>query len=296
MIMDVANILVMLRGCIDPKVPLMPSHSGFGVRDRGLRYSMNPADRSALERALDISKTGSAKVIVCAYDAPYSEKLLREALAMGADRATLLQGLSGTGSDAMVVAKILTRLVELLKIDLFCTGTRLIDSGAALEPAVAAALLGRCCVHSVVDVDIVGKTIVAVKKSDRGGRQEVQAELPAFLLFEERDESIYPDVAQLLESQDQPIESLSLIDLGLVREMASSKMRYTVMAGTSVSRPRPVAVTTPDPALPAFERILSLLEGGIKTREGAIHSFEAEKTAAHLLELIPAKRNEKESV
>lgn len=278
----------MLRSCRDPKVPAAPSVSGFGVRERGVRYIMNPADRSALEFALGWANENGAKVVVAGYEAGCSSDLLREALTMGADRAILLQGFAPDNSDTMVEAKILARLVQLLDCGLVCTGTRLQDRGAAMAPAVAATLLNWCSVHSVTGAEIGKETVSAVKKSDRGGRQEVKVPLPAFLLFEETAESIYPGVDQLLDSQDAVVETWTLSDLGMSLCHGSEFTSYTQLIGASISRPRPVAVATPDPRLPAFERILSLLEGGIKTRDGKLRFLTARETADRLLSIVQA--------
>ncbi len=296
MVADTKNIMVLLRSVRDPKVPAAPSSSGFGIRERGARHIMNPADRSALVFVLDAARENGAKITVVSYETSCSEDVLREALAMGVDRAVLLQGFNQDSTDTMVEGKILARLVQLLGCGLVCTGTRLTDRGAAMAPAVAASLLEWCCVHSVVGAEIGSKTVSVMKKSDRGGRQEVTAPLPTFLLFEEVAESIYPGVEQLLGSRDAELETWTLSDIGMSLLHGSAFTSYTRLVGTSISRPRPVAVTTPDPGLPAFERILSLLEGGIKTREGKLRFLTAAETADRLLATVQAGRQTGEPV
>lgn len=179
---DTNSIMVLLRSCRDPKVPTSPSVSGFGVRERGARHIMNPADRSALEFALETASGSDKKVTVISYETSHSEQLLRDALAMGADRVILLQGFDPDNSDTMVEAKILSRMVQLLGCSLVFTGTRMLDRGAAMAPAVAASLLDWRCVHSVVEANITKEAVSVTKKSDRGGRQDVTVPLPAFSL------------------------------------------------------------------------------------------------------------------
>lgn len=288
---DDRNIIVMLRGCRDPKVPVEPSVSGYGVSERGIRYIMNPADRSALEFALAAAKEIGREVVALCYQSPSAQDMLREALALGAGRAVLLKTTAVGDGDTMVEAGILARFVQLLGCRLFCTGTSMLDSGTAMAPAVAASLLGRCCVHSVVCANFAADHLLVTQKSDRGGRQQVELPLPGFLLFEEKEQNMYSGIEEILNSKDMGIEVWTLVDLGLSLAPGSTFSDYTCAAGTSMGRPRPVAATTPDPALPAFERILSLLQGGIQTRAGKLRFLTAQETAQGLLSVVNAARN-----
>lgn len=280
---------MLLRPCRDPKVPATPASSGNGVRERGVRYVLNPADRSALEFALEVAREKEMNVVAICYNTISADDLLYEAQAMGADKAILLQGFSPDNGDTTVEGKILARLTHLLDCGLVCTGTRLLDRGAALGPAVAASLSDLCCVHSVVQAEIGEQSAKVVKKSDRGGRQEVAVPLPAYLLFEETEGSAYPGVDVILDTQNKTIETWTLSDLGMSLLHSSAFLAYTQRVSISHSRPRPVTVATPDPDLPAFERILSLLEGGIKTREGKLRFLSAKDTADNLLKTVQAK-------
>lgn len=95
---------------------------------------------------------------------------------------------------------------------------------------------------------------------------------------------------ELLDSRDAAIEYWTLSELGMSLLHGSAFTSYTRLVGTSIARPRPVAVTTPDPELPAFERILSLLEGGIKARDGKLRFLTARETADRLLLAVDAEK------
>jgi electron transfer flavoprotein beta subunit len=83
-----------------------------------------------------------------------------------------------------------------------------------------------------------------------------------------------------------PIETWDLTHLGLPFWEIGASGAYLDAADYGVPRPDPVRVVTPDPKLPAFERILSLLSGGIKAREGKLHTLSIDETVAALVRLF----------
>jgi electron transfer flavoprotein beta subunit len=82
------------------------------------------------------------------------------------------------------------------------------------------------------------------------------------------------------------IEKWDLSQLGLPFWEIGSAGAYLSAADFGVPRPDPTRVATPDPSLPAFERILSLLSGGIKARSGKLNQLSADDTANALLNIF----------
>jgi electron transfer flavoprotein beta subunit len=205
---------------------------------------------------------------------------------MGADRGIRFWDHGLEGGDAVVDARILARITAILSPTLVFTGNRLVDRGDDPVPALAAASAGRPCLSSVISLNLKCDGVEVLRKSDRGGRQTVAAPFPCTVLFEETRTPRYPSVKAVTRSLLASVEEWELADLGLPFWEAGATGAYLAVAEFGAPRPDPVRVVTPDPALPAFERILSLLSGGIKAREGKMHAVSAEATADGLWRIL----------
>lgn len=284
------RILVLLREACDPKPPVRLSADGFGVDDRGLRRITNPADLSALEMALQLAAGQQGTVTVVAIGPQRLNDHLYLALAMGADRAVRVWNSALPGGDAAADARLVARLIEILQPDMVFTGNRMVDRGDDPAPALAAARLGIACVPAALAVNCRAGAVEVLRKSDRGGRQVVGTQTPCVLLCDAAScEPHFPDQAAVMAALGSTIEVWGLPELGLpVREVGAAG---AVLGKERCSFPRanPQRVVTPDPNLPAFERILALLSGGIKAREGKVHAVSPEATVEMLLEIFKAE-------
>lgn len=280
------HILVLLRETSDPRPPARVITRGAGISDRGLRRVPNPADLSALEEALLLKDAVGATVTVLTIGPARLDDTLRLALSMGADRAIRFWDHGLEGGDPVTDARLLSGIVSIISPTLVFTGNRLTDRGDDPAPALAAATKGAPCISAVVSLSIQKEGVVALRKSDRGARQSVSAPFPCTILFEEGRTPRYPSVKEVVKSLVAPIEEWELSDLGLPFWEAGSTGAYLATAEFGTPRPDPVRVVTPDASLPAFERILSLLSGGIKAREGRMHYVSADDAAAGIWRIL----------
>jgi electron transfer flavoprotein beta subunit len=124
------------------------------------------------------------------------------------------------------------------------------------------------------------------RKSDRGARQVVSATLPCTVLFEEVRTPRYPSIDAITAALSAGIETWDLSHLGLPFWEIGAAGAYLAAADFGAPRPDPTRVVTPDPSLPAFERILSLLSGGIKARSGKVNTLSADETTTALLRIF----------
>ncbi|WP_298433415.1 electron transfer flavoprotein subunit beta/FixA family protein [Geobacter sp.] len=280
------HILVLLREINDSRPPARVTARGAGISDRGLRRVPNPADLIALEEALRLKDSLGATVTALAVGPGRLDDTLRLAFSLGADRGIRFWDHGVEGGDAVADARCLARIVAILAPTLVFTGHRMQDRGDDPVPALAAATAGIPCITAAVSLALKQQGVEALRKSDRGGRQKVEAPFPCTVLFDEGETPRYPSIEAITRSLTAPIEEWDLADLGLpFREVGAIGARLAT-AEFGLPRPDPVRVVTPDPALPAFERILSLLSGGIKAREGKTHHLGAEETAAKLWEIF----------
>lgn len=279
--------LVIIRECSDPRPPVRLMSKGAGIRDRGLRRMPNPADLEALEHALKLKDNGVANVTAVTLGPKRLEDTLRLALAMGAERAIRIWDAGLEGGDAVSQAHLWQRLFSIMKPDLILTGNRLLDSGSDPAPALAAARQGLACVSAGLSMQVTAHQVEILRKGDRGSRQKILAHLPCTILFEAGFQEVrYPALDAVMDALSRPIETWNLPDLGLPSWEVGGAGAVLEYGEFAFPRPDPLRSATPDPNLPAFERILALLSGGIQPREGKLHFLPPDEVADSLMEIF----------
>jgi electron transfer flavoprotein beta subunit len=280
------DILVLLRETNDPRPPARVTARGATISERGLRRIPNPADLAALEEALCLKDTLGANVTALAIGPGRLDDTLRLAFSMGADRAIRFWDHGMEGGDAVADARVLARIVTILSPTLVLTGNRLADQGDDPVPALAAAAVVMPCITAAVSFIPKSDRVEVQRASDRGARQIVNSILPCIILCEEVSPPRYPSIDAITDSLSAHIERWDLPHLGLPFWEIGATGAYLDAADFGVPRPDPVRLVTPDPSLPAFERILSLLSGGIKARSGKVSNLSAVDTATALLQIF----------
>jgi electron transfer flavoprotein beta subunit len=283
---DNLHILVLLRETSDPRPPARVTTRGAAISDRGLRRVPNPADLAALEEALCLKDNLGAQVTVLAIGRERLDDTLRLAFSMGAGRGIRFWDHGLEGGDAVADARVLARIVGILSPTLVFSGSRLTDRGDDPVPALAAAATDMPCISAAVSLILKRDGVEALRKGDRGARQSVVAPFPCTVLFEEVRSPRYPSIEAVTQSLSAPVETWDLATLGLPFWEVGATGACLTTAEFGVPRPDPVRVVTPDPQLPAFERILSLLSGGIKARAGSTHLLPADETAEGLWRIL----------
>lgn len=281
------QIVVLLREACDPHPPVRLTKDSYSVRERGLRRITNPADLSGLELALQLAEKHDAKVTAVAVGPGRVDDHLRLALSMGAERAVRIWNSAFQGGDAVADARLLGRIMEVLQPELVITGSRLIDRGDDPGPALASANLGIPYVTMGLEAKVNDATLEVLRKSDRGGRQRVKAALPCTLLVEESScEPRYPNQDALHKAIDMEIEQWSEAELGLPLSVFGASGAVLSKEKCSFPRSNPQRVVTPDANLPAFDRILALLSGGIKPREGKVQAASTQQAVGMLFNIF----------
>ncbi|MDP2400780.1 MAG: electron transfer flavoprotein subunit beta [Desulfuromonadales bacterium] len=281
------KIVVLLRETCDPRPPVQLTADGYSVSERGLRRIANPADLAALEQALRLAEAHRGEVIAVAIGPQRLDNHLRIALAMGAGRAIRVWNSAFAGGDVVSAARLSGRILEILAPDLILTGSRLLDRGDDPTLALAAARLDIPCLSATVELRHHERGVEALRKCDRGARQKVIAALPCALLIEaDSCTPRYPDQPGLMAALAAPLELWGLPELGLPASAIGAAAALLGKGPCAFPRPNPQRTVTPDANLPAFERILALLSGGIKPRAGKLQTLECEATVERLLEIF----------
>ena len=281
------KIVVLLRESCDPHPPVRLTADGYGVQERGLRRIANPADLAAMEQALRLAERQGGEIICLAVGPQRLDDHLRLAMSLGGHRAIRVWNEHLTGGDVVSASRLLARIIEILAPDLILTGNRLLDRGDDPALALAAARLSLPCLSAILELKCQGSGLQALRKSDRGARQMVLSQLPCALLVEaDSCEPRYPGQQALMEAATVPLEQWGLAELGLPTTELGVAAARLGKGQCAFPRPNPRRVETPDATLPAFERILALLSGGIKPRAGKLHSLSAQQTAESLLQVL----------
>lgn len=283
---DKLEIVVLLRETADPRPPARTAVQGAFIDERGLRRIANPSDLGALEEALILKDKLSAKVTAISIGPKRMDDLLRLAICMGADKAIRIWDHEMEGGDSTSEATCLSRVMCIISPSFLFTGNVLLDRGDDPVPLLAAALLKQPAVTAVNNFTLAKDSITALRSSDRGAKQKVTASLPCTLLFEDGRFPRYPSVDEVTNSLEYKIELWGLADLGLPLSRIGHNGALLTDSNYTVPRPDPLRLVTPDPTLPAFDRILSLLSGGIKARAGKTNTLSVDNTVDALMHIF----------
>ncbi len=208
------KILVPVKRVVDYNVKVRVKADGTGVDLANVKMSMNPFDEIAVEEALKLKEAGKAtEVVAVSAGTAACQETLRTALAMGADRAILVE--TDAELQPLAVAKLLKAVVDKESAELVIAGKQAIDDDANQVGQMLAALLdwGQATFASKVSVD-AGKATV-VREID-GGLETVEVALPAVLTADLRlNTPRYATLPNIMKAKKKPLDTLKPADLGV---------------------------------------------------------------------------------
>ena len=171
------KILVGLKRVVDYNVRVRVRSDGNGVETDGVKMSINPFDEIALEEALRIKERGEAgEVVVVSIGSIDAQQQLRTGLAMGADRAILVETDSAT--DPLTIARTLLSLVQKEGADLVILGKQAIDDDNSQTGQMLAALWGRPQATFASKLEFSAGTARVTREVD-AGLEVIEIDLPA---------------------------------------------------------------------------------------------------------------------
>ncbi len=208
------KILVPVKRVIDYNVKPRVKSDGSGVDLANVKMSMNPFDEISVEEAIRLKEAGKAEEIVAVSVGPQkAQETLRTALAMGADRAILVQ--TDEEVEPLGVAKILAKIVEEEAPKLVITGKQAIDDDSNQTGQMLAALLGWGQGTFANTVTVDGDS-VDVKREIDGGLQTVKLNLPAVVTTDLRlNEPRYASLPNIMKAKKKPLDEKTPADYGV---------------------------------------------------------------------------------
>ncbi|MCT2401631.1 electron transfer flavoprotein subunit beta/FixA family protein [Novosphingobium mangrovi (ex Huang et al. 2023)] len=208
------KILVPVKRVIDYNVKPRVKSDGSGVDLSNVKMSMNPFDEIAVEEAIRLKEAGKAEEIIAVSVGPAkAQETLRTALAMGADRAILVQ--TDDEVEPLAVAKILKAIVAEENPGLVILGKQAIDDDSNQTGQMLAALLGRPQGTFASKVEIDGDSVAVTREVD-GGLETVKLAMPAVVTTDLRlNEPRYASLPNIMKAKKKPLDTKSPADYGV---------------------------------------------------------------------------------
>jgi electron transfer flavoprotein beta subunit len=208
------KILVPVKRVVDYNVKIRVKPDGSGVDLANVKMSMNPFDEIAVEEALRLKEAGKATEVIAVSIGPAkAEETLRTALAMGADRAILVE--ADTLVEPLAVAKILKGVVGEENPDLVILGKQAIDDDSNQTGQMLSALLGWSQATFASKVEI-GDGSADVTREVDGGLQTISVKLPAIVTTDLRlNEPRYASLPNIMKAKKKPLDKKTAGDYGV---------------------------------------------------------------------------------
>ena len=210
------KILVTVKRVVDYNVKIRVKADGSGVELANVKMSMNPFDEISVEEALRLKEAGKAdEVVVVSVGPAKAEETLRTALAMGADRAILVET-DQEIVEPLAVAKLVRGVVEAEQPGLVIVGKQAIDDDSNQTGQMLSALLGWAQATFASKVEILGADSANITREVDGGLQTIAVKLPAVITSDLRlNEPRYASLPNIMKAKKKPLDKKSPADLGV---------------------------------------------------------------------------------
>jgi electron transfer flavoprotein beta subunit len=223
------RILVGIKRVVDYNVRIRLKPDGSGIVTDGVKMSINPFDEIALEEALRIRERGGAEeVVAISIGSGDAQQQLRTALAMGADRAILVETSAGADGavEPLAAAALFLKLVEREQPLLVILGKQAIDDDNSQTGQILAALWDRPQATFASKVELNGNVARVTREVD-AGLETLEVDLPAVLTTDLRlNEPRYVKLPDIMKAKKKPLEVLPVASLGVSTTPKTRVVRF----------------------------------------------------------------------
>lgn len=306
------RLLVVVEVGVDLRIPPQREPRSGRVREEWLVRELEPASARALEMALSMKAVRSESQIAVLHSGPVeNERWLRWGVARGCDRAVRVWDEEVAQAKDASKAVILAAAARAMGFDLLLSGTGGVLDASGQVGVLLAQLLEVPCVSQVVDIALpearggkgegsaavdegaAGLQRAVLTRALHGGfRERVECALPLVV-------TAYPDGSggeslagptvsanALLAAHEQQISVWDLADLGVPSQQVRRADQSLRASEPRPVRPRLRPLKAPDPALPAFDRVLELVEGAVERRAGQVIQKPAEEIVEEIFQTL----------
>lgn len=218
------NIYVLLKKTFDTEEKI--SVTNGKIEDDGAEFIINPYDEYAVEEAIKQRDEHGGEVTVVTVGDADSEKQLRTALAMGADKAVLINTEDDLEEgDQFTTAKILEAYFDEKDVDLILAGNVAIDEASGQVGPRLAERLGIPFVTTITGLKIDGDT-VNIDKDVEGDVEKIETSLPLLVTCQQGlNDPRYPSLPGIMKAKKKPLEELEIDDLDLDEDDLEAKTK-----------------------------------------------------------------------
>lgn len=218
------NIYVLLKRTFDTEEKITITNGK--INEDGAEFIINPYDEYAVEEAIKVRDTHGGEVTVVSVGNEETEKQLRTALAMGADKAVLINIEDDIeNGDQFTTAKILSEYLKDKEVDLILGGNVAIDGGSGQVGPRVADQLGIPYVTSITKLEIDGQT-ATITRDVEGDSEVIETSLPVLVTAQQGlNEPRYPSLPGIMKAKKKPLDELELDDLDLEEEDVEAKTK-----------------------------------------------------------------------
>lgn len=216
------NIYVLLKRTFDTEDKIIIEDGE--IEEDGAEFIINPYDEYAVEEAIVLREAHGGEITVLTVGSDDSEKQLRTALAMGADKAVLINTEDDLEEgDQFTTAKILEAYFEDKPIDLILAGNVAIDEASGQVGPRLATRLDMPYVTTIVGIEIEGQT-AKIDKDVEGDVEKLEVNLPLLVTCQQGlNEPRYPSLPGIMKAKKKPLDELEIDDLDLEEDELSPK-------------------------------------------------------------------------
>jgi len=208
------KIIVPIKRVIDANVRVRVKSDETGVETANVKMAINPFCEIAVEEAVRIKEAGKAEeIVVVTVGSSQCQDILRTALAMGADRAILIE--TDSHLQPLAVAKLLKAVAEKESPLIFILGKQAIDDDNNQTGQMLSALLGWPQATFASKVDLEDSRVEVTREVD-GGLETLSLQLPAVITTDLRlNEPRYVKLPNIMKAKKKPLDVLKPADLGV---------------------------------------------------------------------------------
>ncbi|AQQ52849.1 electron transfer flavoprotein subunit beta/FixA family protein [Planococcus lenghuensis] len=217
------NIYVLVKRTFDTEEKIAVSNGK--IQEDGAEFIINPYDEYAVEEAIQLRDEHGGEVTVVTVGEEDAEKQLRTALAMGADKAVLINTEDDVEeSDQYTTALILAEYLKDKDADLILAGNVAIDGGSGQVGPRVAERLGINCVTTITDFKYDGTNVTIVRDME-GDSETIQTTLPLLVTAQQGlNDPRYPSLPGIMKAKKKPLEELEIDDLDLEEDDVEPKI------------------------------------------------------------------------
>ncbi|KUP05739.1 electron transfer flavoprotein subunit beta [Bacillus coahuilensis p1.1.43] len=218
------NIFVLLKRTFDTEEKI--TLAGNQINEDGAEFIINPYDEYAVEEAIQVRDEHGGEITVVSVGNEEAEKQLRTALAMGADKAVLINIEDDIeDGDQFTTAAILAEYLKEQEVDLIIAGNVAIDGGSGQVGPRVAEQLGINYVTTITELTIDGTT-VSVTRDVEGDTEKIETSLPLLVTAQQGlNEPRYPSLPGIMKAKKKPLDELEIDDLDLDEDDVEAKTK-----------------------------------------------------------------------